>query len=377
MNDAGIHLSKSRSVFKKAGPLLSVGVCFYYSTWSKRSSKHAEVVCRMSGKPRLMDQVRDILRVRHYSYRTEQQYVGWIRRYILYHGRKHPRDLGPDDLRAFLTYLAVERDVAAATQAQALAALLFLYRHVLRIDLPWVGNVVRARRPKKLPVVLSRTEARRVLEELRGDYALAASLLYGSGLRLMEALRLRVKDLDLERRELIVRGGKGNKDRVSIIPLALVEPLRRHINHLREAHAEALARGYGGVELPSSVEQQHPRAHLELGWQYVFPARSPSRDPRTGAWRRHHLLEDTLQRQVKQALRRAKVLKPASPHSFRHSFATHMLESGVDIRTIQELLGHASVKTTQIYTHALNSGGAPLRSPLDLLQVPTARESDD
>jgi integron integrase len=324
-----------------------------------------------------MDRVRDTLRVRHYSYRTEQQYVGWIRRYILFHNRTHPRDLGPDDLRAFLTHLAVERDVAAATQAQALAALLFLYRHVLGIDLPWMGNVVRSRRPKKLPVVLSRSEARQVLDELRGDYWLAVSLLYGSGLRLMEVLRLRVKDLDLERLELMVRGGKGDKDRVTVVPLSLVEPLRRHINRLCDAHTEALARGYGGVELPASVERLHPRAHLELGWQYLFPARSPSRDPRTGAWRRHHLLEDTLQRQVKQALRRAKILKPASPHSFRHSFATHLLESGVDIRTIQELLGHASVKTTMIYTHALNRDGAPLRSPLDLLARATAPISGD
>jgi integron integrase len=319
-----------------------VCTCFYYNTWDWISSKRASVVCLMSDKPRLMDQVRDALRVPHYSYRTEQQYTSWVRRYILFHGRVHPRELGPDHLRAFLTHLATDRDVAGATQAQALAALLFLYRHVLGIDLPWLGSVLRSRRPKKLPVVLSRAEVARVLVELRGDYWLATSVLYGSGLRLMEALRLRVKDLDLERRELIVRSGRGNKDRVSVISLTLVEPLRRHLSHLHDMHVEALARGYGGVDVPPQIRRQQSRAHLEFGWQYVFPARAPSRDPRSGAWRRHH-----------------------------------MLESGVDIRTIQELLGHASVKTTQIYTHALNREGEPPRSPLDLLNNPTTQGSGD
>jgi integron integrase len=317
------------------------------------------------GKPRLMDKVRDALRSRHYSYRTEQQYTGWIRRYILFHGRKHPRELGPGDITAFLSHLVRDRNVASATQAQALAALLFLYRQVLDVPLPWIGNIPRARRPKRLPVVLTRSEVRRVLAELRGDYWLAVSLLYGSGLRLMELLRLRVKDLDLDRRELIVRGGKGNKDRVSVIPLALVEPLQRHLARVGDAHTEAVARGFGGVELPPGLERKYPRAHLEVGWQYVFPAARPSCDPRSGIWRRHHLLEYTIQRQVKEALRRARILKPASPHTFRHSFATHLLESGTDIRTVQELLGHASVKTTQIYTHAVTSGDTPVRSPLD------------
>lgn len=321
----------------------------------------------MSDKPRLFDMVRSAIRVRHYSYRTEQQYLGWIRRYIVFHDRRHPREMGGPEVANFLTYLAQDRNVSASTQAQALAALLFLYRHVLGIDLPWVENVVRARRPQHLPVVLTRPEVRRVLGELRGVYALVGRLLYGSGLRLLEALHLRVKDLDLERQTLVVRNGKGAKDRVSIIPASLVGPLREQLARVREAHSEALAHGFGGVELPHSLERKYPGAHLELGWQYVFPSASPSRDPRSGAWRRHHLLEDTMQRHVKEAVRRARILKPASCHTFRHSFATHLLESGADIRTVQELLGHASVKTTQIYTHVLNRGGRAVRSPLDHL----------
>jgi len=313
-----------------------------------------------------MDQVRDAIRVRHYSYRTEQAYVGWIKRYIVFHGKRHPAELGAGEVRHFLSWLACDREVSAPTQAQALAAILFLYRHVLNADLPWVDNVVRARRPKHLPVVLTRAEVRRILAELRDDYWLVASLLYGSGLRLTEALRLRVKDLDLDRRELTVRSGKGGKDRVSVIPVSLIEPLRRQLVRVAIAHSEALARGYGGVELPFALERKYPRAHLEPGWQYVFPMSRPSRDPRSGAWRRHHMLEDTMQRKVKEAVRRARITKPASSHTFRHSFATHLLDSGSDIRTVQELLGHASVKTTQIYTHVLNRGGLGVRSPLDL-----------
>jgi integron integrase len=330
------------------------------------SSKHSAAFTGGSGKPRLIVQIRDAIRVRHYSYRTEQAYVAWIRRFILFHGKRHPMQMGGNEVREFLSWLARERDVAAATQAQALAAILFLYKHVLEVDLPWVENVVRARRPKRLPVVLTRAEVRQVLRELHGDYWLLASLLYGSGLRLMEGLRLRVKDLDLERRELVVRGGKGDKDRVSVIPLTLVEPLRTHLERVRLQHEEALARGYAGVELPHALHRKYPRAPLELGWQYVFPMARPSRDPRSGAWRRHHLLEDTVQRQIKDALRRARIGKPASSHTFRHSFATHLLESGADIRTVQELLGHSSVKTTQIYTHVLNRGGSAVLSPLDI-----------
>jgi integron integrase len=314
---------------------------------------------------RLLDRVREAIRVRHYSYRTEQQYVAWIRRYILFHGRRHPQDLGGEHVESFLSHLATARRVAAATQAQALAALLFLYKHVLNVALPWLDSVVRARRPKRLPVVLSQTEVLRVLAHLEGPWALVASLLYGSGLRVLECLRLRVKDVDLRRRTIIVRDGKGAKDRVTVLPDSLVQPLRTHLATIRQRHEQALAQGYAGVELPHALTRKYPRAHLELGWQYVFPAPRPSLDPRTGTVRRHHLALKAVQRRVKQAVRAAGIDKPASCHTFRHCFATHLLEGGADIRTVQELMGHASVKTTQIYTHVLNRGGLATRSPLD------------
>jgi integron integrase len=319
----------------------------------------------MSPEPRLLDQVREAVRVRHYSYRTEQQYVAWIRRYILFHRRRHPRDLGGPEVEAFLTHLATERHVAAATQAQALAALLFLYKHVMNMDLPWLANVIRASRPKRLPLVLTRAEVRLVLQELDGKYRLIASLLYGSGLRVLEALRLRVKDVDLQRQILLVRDGKGAKDRITVLPESLCEPLSRHLEWVRERHAYAKSRGYAGVALPHALQRKYPRAHLEFGWQYVFPATRPSRDPRSGAWRRHHEPTQVVQRRVKAAVRAAGIEKPASCHTFRHCFATHLIESGADIRTVQELMGHASVKTTQIYTHVLNRGGIAARSPLD------------
>jgi integron integrase len=319
----------------------------------------------MSAKPRLLDVVRAELGMRHYSYRTEQQYVGWIRRYVQFHSRRHPRDLGAEHVESFLSHLAVQRHVSAATQAQALAALLFLYKRVLKIDLPWLSGVVRASRPKRLPVVLMRSEVLSIVDLLSGDYWLVASLLYGSGLRLMEALRLRVKDVNIAQRLILVRDGKGFKDRITILPEKLVEPLSRQMTTVRERHGAAIAAGYGGVELPHAVERKFPRAHLEVGWQYIFPAMKPSRDPRSGAWRRHHLHEDSMQRKVKEAVRTAGIEKPASCHTFRHCFATHMLESGSDIRTVQELMGHSSVKTTQIYTHVLNRGGIAARSPLD------------
>jgi integron integrase len=319
----------------------------------------------MSYKPRLLDQVRQAIRTRHYSYRTEQQYVAWIRRFIIFHGRRHPRELGGKEVENFLSHLAVNRNVASATQAQALAAVLFLYKHVLNSSLPWLDNVVRARRPKRLPLVLSRAEVRRVLDALSGQYQLVASLLYGSGLRVLEALRLRIKDIDLERCVLIVRDGKGAKDRITILPDSLRETLRRHLLDVRERHEHALKNGYAGVELPHALERKYPRAHLDWGWQYAFPASRPSRDPRTGAWRRHHLRLELVQRRVKQAVIAARIEKPASCHTFRHCFATHMIEGGADIRTVQELMGHASVKTTQIYTHVLNRGGIAARSPLD------------
>lgn len=316
-------------------------------------------------KPRLLDQVREAIRKRHYSYRTEKQYVGWIRRFILFHGKRHPAKLGGVEVEAFLSDLATQRHVASATQAQALAALLFLYKRVLEINLPWLGNVTRANRPKRLPVVLSRSEVRQVLNQLHGDYWLIGSLMYGSGLRLMESLRLRVKDLDLDRRCLLVRDGKGAKDRVTIIPDSLVSALRARLKVLSASHEAALAAGHGGVELPYALHRKYPRAHLDWGWQYIFPAASPSRDPLSGCWRRHHLHEQSVQRVVREAVRKAKLARPASCHTFRHCFATHLLDAGSDIRTVQELMGHASVKTTQIYTHVLNRGGIAARSPLD------------
>ena len=319
----------------------------------------------MSHKPRLLDQVREAVRLRHYSYRTEQQYIGWIRRYILFHGKRHPADLEGGHVEAFLSHLAVSRHVASATQAQALSALLFLYRHVLNVELPWLDSMVRAKRPKRLPVVLTRAECLSVLSNIDGACALPAKLLYGSGLRVLEALRLRVKDVNLHNRVLTIRDGKGAKDRITMLPEALASELRLHLRRVREQHHIAMAGGYGGVELPHALEVKYPRAPFEMGWQFVFPSKSPSRDPRSGAWRRHHLSLKMMQRRVKEAVRAAGIEKPVSCHTFRHCFATHMIESGVDIRTVQELMGHASVKTTQIYTHVLNRGGIAARSPLD------------
>lgn len=305
------------------------------------------------------------MRKRHLSYRTEKQYVAWVHRYILFHGKRHPAHLGGVHVEAFLSHLAVQRNVAAATQAQALAAVLFLYKRVLNVPLPWLENITRARRPKRLPVVLSRDEVRLWLAQLPDPYWLIACLFYGSGLRLLEALRLRVKDVDLDQRRILVRDGKGSKDRVTVLPAKLVQPMTLHLRLIRDRHAFARTRGFAGVELPHALERKYPRAHLDFGWQYIFPAALPSRDPRSGAWRRHHLHEQTVQRVMRQALRRAGIEKPASCHTLRHCFATHMLESGSDIRTVQELMGHSSVKTTQIYTLVLNRGGIAARSPLD------------
>jgi integron integrase len=321
--------------------------------------------CRMDARPRLLDLVRDRLRTRHYSYRTEQAYVFWIRRFVNFSGKRHPATLGGPEVEAFLTHLAVDRAVSASTQAQALSALLFLYKQVLDVDLPWLDNVVRAKPSRRLPVVLSTTEVRTVLSQLRGDHWLVASLLYGSGLRLMEALRLRVKDVDFPYRQLIVRDGKGGKDRVTILPTGVVDPLRVHLERVRERHRTALEQGFGGVELPQALARKYPGAHLEWGWQYVFPAERPGRDPRSGAVRRHHLHEESVQRAVRAAVRAAGIEKPASCHTFRHCFATHLLELGYDIRAVQELLGHRDVKTTQIYTHVMRKGANAVRSPFD------------
>jgi len=323
---------------------------------------------------RLLDQVRERIRVKHFSYRTEKAYLAWIRRFIRFHGMRHPSTLGGAEVEAFLSHLAVDGEVTAATQAQALAALLFLYKQVLNHDLPWLDNVVRARRPQRLPVVLSRHEVQRVIAALNGECWLIASLLYGSGLRLMEAVRLRYKDVDLERRQLLVRDGKGAKDRVTLLPDSLLQPMALQLRRVRERHALACEAGYGGVELPHALARKYPGAHRELAWQYVFPAPRPSFDPRTGAQRRHHVHESAVQRQVREAIRRARIDKPASCHTFRHCFATHLLESGYDIRTVQELLGHADVRTTQIYTHVMQKGSMGVLSPLDAAAVAAAPE---
>jgi integron integrase len=313
----------------------------------------------------LLEVTREAIRARHLAVRTEQAYLQWIRRYVAFHGRRHPRDLGAAALEAFLTHLAVERKVSAATQNQALGALLFLYRHVLSIDLPWLENVTRAIKPRRLPVVLTRAEVRSLLAQLEGMPWLVAGLLYGGGLRLTEALQLRIKDLDLDRGELMVRDGKGAKDRMTVLPAALVTPLRAHFAYLHAKFLEGRRRNDPGVALPYALARKTPSAATSWGWQYVFPARerdvhgAPDRRPRS------HLHQKAVQRAVQLAVRKAGLTKPATSHTLRHCFATHLLEDGYDIRTLQELLGHADVSTTMIYTHVTNKGARGVRSPLD------------
>lgn len=319
----------------------------------------------MEGKPRLLDQMRDRIRVRHYSIRTEQVYCDWVKQFIRFHRYRHPAEMGAPEVEAFLTDLAVRRKVSASTQNQALAALLFLYKQVLAVELPWLSEVVRAKRPERLPLVLSVEEVRRVLGGLDGEIWLACNLLYGTGMRLMEVVRLRVKDVDFARGEILVRDGKGMKDRVTVLPRSLVQPLRRHLAVVRATHRTELEAGRGDVWLPFALERKYPNAARDWGWQYVFPAAGLSVDPRSGAVRRHHLDEKRIQRSFKRAAQAAGIVKPATPHTLRHCFATHLLESGQDIRTVQELLGHADVKTTMIYTHVLNRGGLGVLSPLD------------
>ncbi len=315
--------------------------------------------------PRLMDRVRARIRVKHYSLKTEAAYCGWIRRFILANGKRHPRDMGGAEVEAFLTRLAVEGDVAASTQNQALAALLFLYREVLCMELPWMDTVVRAKRPARLPVVLSVGEVRRVLDAVEPAYAPMIRLLYGTGMRVSECVRLRARDIDFERGHILVRDGKGAKDRVTMLPQQVREALRDAMARALALHEADVRDGFGAVFLPHALARKYPNAAREPGWQYLFPAASRSIDPRLGIERRHHLHPDLLQRAFKRASRRAGVDRGASCHTLRHCFATHLLESGADIRTVQELLGHADVATTQIYTHVLNRGPVGLQSPLD------------
>jgi integron integrase len=315
----------------------------------------------------LMNQMRVALRARHYSRRTEQSYCLWVRRFIRFHGMRHPRDMGEPEINAFLTHLAVQAHVSASTQNQALAALLFVYRRVLGRTVGDIGDVVRARKPRRLPVVLTRDEVGAVLANLDGQPRLVATLLYGAGLRLSECLRLRVQDVDFSRREILVRNGKGGKDRVTVLPTSAGPALQRHLSMVRLVHRRDLADGWGRVALPDAVGRKYPTAATDWRWQWVFPQDRRWKNLATGEEGRHHMHETVVQRAVRDAVRRAAIAKRAGPHTLRHSFASHLLESGYDIRTIQELLGHKDVRTTMIYTHVLNRGGLGVNSPIDNL----------
>jgi integron integrase len=323
-------------------------------------------------RPRLQARFREAIRARHYSRQTEKTYWYWTRYFIFFCGKRNPAELGAPEVTAFLSWLATERDVAAATQNQALSALLFLYRHVLGRELPWFDGLVRAKRPVRLPTVLTEAEVRRLLAQLDGVRWLVASLLYGAGLRLQECLMLRVKDLDFAYRQVVVRDGKGAKDRVTMLPENLVQPLQEHLGRVRRLHRADLDAGYGEVWLPHALSRKYPRAGVEWGWQFVFPSASRSADPESGVIRRHHVHPDTVSRWVTGAARSAGIAKPVGCHTLRHSFATHLLQAGNDIRTVQELLGHSDVSTTMIYTHVMNRGARGVRSPLDRLEQPVA-----
>jgi integron integrase len=314
---------------------------------------------------KLLDQVGDAIRTKHYSYRTEQTYKDWIKRYILFHDKRHPKDMGAEEVQAFITHLAVEKNVSASTQNQALSAVLFLYRHVLQIPIDLPSDLIRAEKSKTLPVVLTRQEAMRIIHHMTGVPQLMTKILYGSGLRLMECLRLRVKDIDFGNRQIIVRDGKGEDDRATMLPETLIPALQRHIQTVQRIHQTDLGDGFGEVWLPYALERKYPNAAHEFIWQYLFPASSLSVDPVSKKTMRHHADPSLLQKAVRSAARQADIQKPVSPHTFRHSFATHLLQGGYDIRTIQELLGHKDVKTTMIYTHVLQRGGLAVKSPLD------------
>lgn len=322
----------------------------------------------MSDKPKLLDRVRQVVRLKHYSYRTEQTYVGWIKRFILFHQKRHPKEMGKAEVEAFLNHLATDRNVAASTQNQALHALLFLYKEVLDKPLPDIAST-RAKKPKRLPVVLTRDEVQAVLRQLSGVPLLIVQLLYGGGLRVNECLRLRVKDVDFGQMLLIIRDAKGHKDRTTTLPETVVDELKAHLADVKTQHHRDLQNGYGRVDLPYALARKYPNANSEWGWQYVFPSHTLSRNPQAddGLLYRHHLHASSVQKAVKQAVEKAGIAKHVTPHTFRHSFATHLLESGYDIRTIQELLGHNDVKTTMIYTHVANRGVLGVRSPLDEL----------
>lgn len=317
------------------------------------------------GKGKLLDEVRNSLRTQNYSYRTEKTYVNWIRKFILFHNKRHPREMGEKEINQFLTYLAVNQKVSASTQNQALSALLFLYKLILRKEIGWIGNLQRARKSKKIPVVFTKEEVKKVMLHLHGKCWLAAALMYGSGLRLMECMTLRIKDLDFSCRQITIRSGKGNKDRLTMLPGAAISPLKTHLIRVKTLHDKDLAEGFGSVRLPNALKRKFPNAHKEWRWQYVLPATTRYFDPEDKVHRRHHFHESAVQRAVKDAIDRASITKKGSCHTFRHSFATHLLESGQDIRTVQELLGHSDVRTTMVYTHVLNRGGMGVISPMD------------
>jgi integron integrase len=340
----------------------------------QRTESSPESVSGQDGreKRRLVDRVREAIRSRHYSRRTEKTYWYWIRFFIRFHGMRHPSEMGGAEVQAFLSWLATERDVAAATQNQALSALLFLYQKVLGQELPWLDGISRAKRPVRLPTVLTEAEVRRLLSQLHGVKWLMASLLYGSGLRQIECLSLRVKDVNFAYRQILVRDAKGGKDRVTMLPEGVIHPLQEHLGRVRILHRRDVAEGFGEVSLPHALARKYPRAGYEWGWQFVFPSKNRSADPETGVIRRHHVYPDTLHRAIKRAAAAAAIIKPVSCHTLRHSFATHLLERGQDIRTVQELLGHSDVSTTMIYTHVLNRGARGVKSPLDRLEQPVA-----
>ena len=314
---------------------------------------------------KLLDQLRDAIRAKHYSYRTEQTYIDWCKRYILYYNKRHPAEMGIPEIQAFIVHLATDQQVAASTQNQALSAILFLYRNVLLREIEFPTDLLRAKKPSRLPTVLSKTEAMAIIHGMHGTPKLMTQLLFGSGLRLMECLRLRVKDIDFASRQIIVRDGKGENDRSVPLPESISALLKEHIERVRTVHSQDLREGYGEVHLPYALERKYPAASREFGWQYIFPAGQRSIDPQTGKTMRHHVHESVLQRAIKDAVRLARIDKQVSPHTFRHSFATHLLQNGYDIRTVQELLGHKDVKTTMIYTHVLQRGGLAVKSPLD------------
>lgn len=315
---------------------------------------------------KLLDDIRSVMRVRHYSYETEKTYIYWIRQYIFFHKITHPKEMSAAEVEAFLTHLAVEKSVSASTQNQALHALLFLYKEVLKVDLPWLKEFKTAKKSSRVPVVLTKDEVKTILDKLTGTNWLVANLLYGSGLRLIEALRLRVKDLDFGYRQIVVRDGKGGKDRFTVMPSKLIEPLQKHLETVRKFHEQDLRRGLGSVEMPFALARKYPQAEKEWAWQYVFPSKSLSVNARTGATGRHYVSPASLQKPFKDILRKSRIPKNASPHALRHSFATYLLQDGYDIRTIQDLLGHKEISTTMIYTHVLQNNRFGVRSPADL-----------